>query len=194
MLYGIDVNHNDDVNWKEFKWDFIFTKATESHNFHDPLFKYRQEKTRELNIPNGPYHFYRPSDATEQAKWFCDFIGPTQKGDLPPVLDWEDESCNDSDATRFWLDYVENFTGQVPIIYGPQYLLQDLNLDPKFSRYPLWIAHPGLSLPLDSSKIPPPWKDVTFLQTAFAENGSKSGYDEDFFNGDIVALNALRKK
>lgn len=192
MLNGIDIYHGDGNTWDKDATgflDFIFVKATEGSGYVDSVYAANVAKARDANIPVGSYHFYRfGDDPLDQAKLFCSVIGAPQKGDLPPVLDWEDRNATNPGDAQIFLDYVEHVCGVTPIIYGGLSFLTDLNLDSKFSRYLLWLAHYS-----SMTVTPKPWSQLTFWQYAEGGDGTHK-YDVNYFNGESSDLQKLVKQ
>lgn len=190
---GIDVSHyQPKVDWHEVKragYEFAFLKASEGHS-PDLMFKAHRASAREAGVLTGAYHFFHPSqDPSQQAKFFLGQVGALQPGDLPCVLDWEatDGMPGQADRERgfLFLDAVERATGHAPIIYGSPYFLQALSLDLRFARFPLWVAHYGVSCPL----VPAPFVTWTFWQSF--DKGQVPGVGRDdvnVFNGDLASL------
>jgi len=110
------------------------------------------------------------------------------------TMDWEttdgDAANHDVEAGWAFLDHIEKATGKIPIIYGSPAFLRELGLPALFTRFPLWVAHYGVSQPL----IPTPWKTWTFWQCN--ENANVAGIanpcDADFFNGTLEQLKLLK--
>ena len=187
---GIDISHhNGVVDFAQVKaagFAFVFAKCSEY--VEDSMFEHNRKEAKAQGLLFGAYHFWHPIKSIQkQVDLFLKYANP-QPGDLLPVLDWEVTdsvaSIADRQAGLLWLDAVRSaIGGKNPIIYGAPYFLQALGLDQKtFAKYPLWIAHYGVSAPL----VPPPWVNWSFWQNS--ENGSVpgisgGGVDVDLFNG-----------
>jgi lysozyme len=192
---GLDVSHFDKtINFDAVKTyrDFVFAKCTEYRP--DDTYEHNRLAARKAGLLFGAYHFFHPrKDAKDQAELFLK-NAKLEPGDLPPVLDWEstDNIPNITDRVRakMWLDVVEAAYGKAPIIYGAPYFLQALNLDVTFTKYPLWVAHYGTTMPL----VPDPWRVWSFWQhTSTGEvPGIPAPYEDlDVFNGPIENLRKL---
>jgi lysozyme len=151
---GIDISkYQQNVNWDEIaaqKFEFAYVKATEGASLADSKFKDNWQAIRQVGIKRGAYHFFRPTvNALAQAKNFLD-VARLEPGDLPPVLDAEDEDGADKAliVTRMqtWLDIVEKRYGVKPIIYTSQKYYYNYVVG-NFDDYPLWIAKYGNSKP-----------------------------------------------
>jgi lysozyme len=158
--FGIDVSHhNGRIDWQQVvdsQVTFAIAKATEGNSFVDPAFDYNWVEMRRKRIVRGAYHFFRPAiDPIAQAKNFLRLVGNTiHSSDLPPVLDFEAyptyvreeflsiDVKERSARVKAWLDYVEDATDRVPMIYTNYSSWHEMmgNTD-SFSRHPLWIAH-----------------------------------------------------
>lgn len=193
IVRGLDVSHYDGpIDFKTVKLsgrEFAFAKCTE-YNV-DNTYARNKVQAQNAGMLFGAYHFFHPSrDPKAQAE---NFLSRAQlgKGNLVPVLDWEssDDIPNATDRARAseWLQIVEKAVGRPPIIYGSPYFLHTLNLGTSFSRYPLWVAHYGTTVPL----VPDPWTNWAFWQ--HSEKGAVPGIpapdeDLDIFNGTYADL------
>src|SRR3954454_15297687 len=200
---GIDTSHYQhapSLNWNAVRADgvrFAFLKATEGRTFTDPYFHADWQATSEAGLYRGAYHFARPSigTASAQAAYFASVIGPqTGPGTLPPVLDLETTGgLGRSDLitwTQTFLTSLERLTGRTPIIYvSPAFWEDNLGNSNAFVKYPLWVAHYGVSTP----RVPGGWPSWTFWQTT--SSGGVSGIsgrvDKDLFNGSMHQLRRL---
>lgn len=163
---GIDVSHYQKrIDWvkvKESGVSFAIIKATESNNFVDPRFDYNWTRTRQLGIPRGAYHFFRPKiDPRAQAQQFMKIAGQTlHSTDLPPVLDieaspefvrleWTELKVEERlRRVKVWLETIESETGRKPMIYTGFYSWFDyLGNSSMFVDYPLWIAAYNVTTP-----------------------------------------------
>lgn len=203
-LLGIDVSHWESTcDWQKlYKAGvrFMFAKATESTNFADAALKSHTDAARAAGVLVGAYHFMRSGDGLKQADWFLKTIA-RMKLDLPCVLDWEvlDAKKSKNQQTfeaMTWLHEVEKATGKPCIVYGGYYFLKDLDLDDAFAKYPLWLAHYGITEA--QLKVPKPWKDWTIWQTS--ESGVLPGVpkgtevDVNKFKGNMIDLLNLCRK
>ncbi|WP_018478646.1 glycoside hydrolase family 25 protein [Pontibacter roseus] len=147
-LLGIDVSkYQRNINWEKVRDNdvsFAFIKATEGAKLKDSHFSKNWEKTAEVGIIRGAYHFYRPNVSPDvQAN---NFVGAVtlQPGDLPPVLDVEVRGRQPLNHFRGdlkeWLVLVERAYGIKPVIYTGYSFYKDY-LEGYFDEYPLWIAH-----------------------------------------------------
>lgn len=160
--HGIDISHhNSNVDLAAIEQNFIYMKATEGVSFVSPVHAARMRAALLLKKNCGSYHYYKPKlDPLEQAEHFCRNL----TGNMNPVLDLEDPYDSGPQLIKdikIFLDYVENYTGKVPVIYTGYYYILGLKLPAEFARYPLWLAWYTTS---DKVKAPAPWAQWTFWQ------------------------------
>lgn len=201
-VFGIDVSHyQESIDWSkvfsEQKIDFVFLRATAGIDNSDKKFKQNWDAVKNANVIRGAYHYYRPDEnSEEQANFFIQNVN-LEEGDLPPVLDIEKYSRNQSlqslkNGLLNWLEIIEAHYKITPIIYTyNKFYVSAIFDDPRFEKYPIWIAwynvkkHPDLIL-----------KEWIFWQ--FTDKGIikgiKGDVDINVFNGKIQDLDGLRLK
>jgi GH25 family lysozyme M1 (1,4-beta-N-acetylmuramidase) len=198
---GIDVSHwQGTIRWSQVKSDgisFAFMKATEGTTYPDPTLKTNWAGAQAVGIYRGAYHFARPSTGTAaaQARYFVSKVGSfSGAGVLPPVLDLEASGGLGVSALRTWtstfLTTVESLTGRTPIVYvSPAFWEHYLGNSTAFTRYPLWIAHYGVTAP----RVPGGWGRYTFWQRTSSGqvDGIAGDVDMNRFNGSSADLAAL---
>ena len=198
---GIDVAHwQGTINWSKVKaagMQFAFMKATESTTYTDTQLATNWAGVQAAGLYRGAYHFARPKVGTApaQAKYFVSKVGSFQgAGTLPPVLDLEASGGLGVTALRSWtaswLQTVEQLTGRTPIIYvSPAFWEHYLGNSTAFTRYPLWIAHYGVTTP----RVPGGWPTWTFWQrtSSGTVSGISGNVDMNRFNGTTAQLAAL---
>lgn len=190
-VHGIDVSrYQKRVNWSlvrkmkdgDITLKFAFIKATEGADLLDQQFVRNWKKARENNLVRGAYHFF--SDASsghEQAMHFIKHV-KLLPGDLPPVLDVENFSGNDSEAfvneIEIWLKVVKDYFHITPIVYSNASFYNKY-LQDRFSEYPLWVAH------YQNRKQPAVDRDWQFWQhnEGGRVNGINAFVDFNVFNG-----------
>lgn len=151
--HGIDVSHHQGkIDWetvKNFRFDdnlkiaFAYLKATEGFSRQDKQFARNWKECKRLNIRRGAYHFYIPSrDPVAQADNFVKTVGNSM-GDLPPVLDFEQDNGQSREQIirdlNIWLNLIEKKYGTKPLIYT-SYHYYKTYLKGNFDEYKLWIA------------------------------------------------------
>jgi lysozyme len=193
MTEGVDVSHYNhliDFDYlKSRNYGFVILKATEGIDYVDAKFARRWRTLKNLNMIRGAYHFFHPSkDPFAQAKLFCETVGPLDSLDFL-ALDWETTDgiprYQDVSNGLFFLQQLEVLSNKIPIIYTTPYFGDALILPQNFNKYPLWVAHYGVSRPM----IPGPWVKFDFWQ--YSQTGhipSMSPVDLNVFNGDYNAL------
>jgi MYXO-CTERM domain-containing protein len=199
--YGIDVSRfQGDINWDMVAASdvkFAFIQISRSLTDIDAKFPYNWKRAKEVGILRGAYQRFHPGeDVIAQADLFLAKLGPFQAGDLPPVLDVEDQDAQTATQiaakVRQWVEYVEQKLGVRPIIYTNFYFWRDKVGGADFSDYPLWIANYGSSCPL----VPGAWDDWTIHQYSSTVNVpgiTANTCDVNKFNGTLAELQALAK-
>jgi len=197
-LDGIDVSYwQGEINWTQVAndgVDFAFVRLGDGL-FFDPEFHDNWQSAKAEGIVVGAYQYFRPgTDPEDQANLLLQEMGTLQAGDLPPVLDVEDDDGYPANhvvqAIHDWMAVVEPAIGRKPIIYTSKYMWQSVAGDSyDFDDYPLWAANWFVNCP----DIPTPWDDWIVWQTS--DSGSVDGIggnvDLDVFNGDYNDLMAF---
>jgi GH25 family lysozyme M1 (1,4-beta-N-acetylmuramidase) len=179
---------------------FAFVKATEGRELTNPYFAQDWAAVRAAGLYRGAYHYAWPDadadDAVTEAENFVATVGVTNRpGDLPPVLDLEQDGGLDPTALAAWaqtfLTTVQAATGRTPILYTyPTFWAGSMGSSDDFTAYPLWIAHYGATTPTIT-----PWSRWTFWQ--HSSTGTVSGIstvggtDVNRFNGTAAELARL---
>lgn len=162
---GIDVSHyQGSIDWSRLRnanmgsdpVSFVMIKATEGGTLMDDYFNENFYQARRNGLLRGAYHFLTPDvKAKEQARFFLR-QAHLEEGDLPPVLDIEDErkwlasGKSKAEIQRMalaWLEEVEEHYGVKPIIYSSYRFRRDILSDKRFDAYPFWMAHYYVSQP-----------------------------------------------
>lgn len=162
---GIDVSHyQENIDWQRLRnanmgsdpVSFVIIKATEGVSLMDDYFNENFYQSRRNGLIRGAYHFLTPDvSAKKQAKFFLRQVH-LEEGDLPPVLDIEDErkwlasGKNKKQIQRMaldWLEVVEKHYGLKPIIYSSYRFRRDILDDKRFNEYPFWMAQYYVSAP-----------------------------------------------
>ncbi|MFL0248848.1 GH25 family lysozyme [Clostridium neuense] len=169
-MKGIDIsNLNETVNIASVKsagYGFIISKITEGCTFIDKYGRQNVANTKSNGLIAGAYHFARFMDkdrAIEEAEFFkancpsnVDFV----------VLDFEQQCHGDmTDACLAFLDIISSIAPAL-IYCNPNYI--NLYLNFRITKYPLWIAHYGVSSP-----SVPKWGSYAIWQ--YSEYGSVPG-------------------
>jgi GH25 family lysozyme M1 (1,4-beta-N-acetylmuramidase) len=200
---GIDVSrwqHGASLNWAKVRGDgvtFAFIKATEGSFYTNSYLAGDWAGARRNGIFRGAYHFARPSrgSAAAQARYFVRQAGTFgRRGDLPPVLDLEDNGGLGVSGlrrwVRTWLRTTQELTGRKPIIYTSPYFWESrMGNAGAFRDFPLWVAHYETARP----RVPGGWSHWTFWQRT--DNGRIDGIsgavDINRFSGTRAQLARL---
>lgn len=206
MIQGIDISHQNDINWELISDNikFVYHKATQGVSFVDPEFNTRWQYLKSTDLLRGCYHFLTSTGtAQQQADNFLscnvDFSKPNV---LPPMLDFEDQvpallnSQITSNKQAFiqlitdWTDIIQKATGRTVIHYSYKNFFAEYLNNHSWPN-PLWIAayqSQQPSLPVGYSKYTI-WQNSQYGHL----NGSLTGgdVDMDVFNGTIEELTAL---
>jgi lysozyme len=197
---GIDVSYyQGNIDWEIVKANnikFVFIRVSDGLIKVDPKFDFNWKKTKEVGLIRGAYQFFRPNqDPEEQAKVFLDIInssGGLNDNDLPCVLDIENTGGGDgthiSDSIYIWINYIQENTNKIPIIYTGPYFWELNKISDEFAIYPLWTAH--YTVNNKCPFIPDPWDEWAFWQ--FTGSGRVGGVpnivDINIYNGSYDEL------
>jgi len=203
---GIDISHwqgNFDGEISEENGNaFVIIKASDGFilnpNSDDPLVAESfPGYTKEAVLSNhlvGAYHFFQPSvSAARQALAFLRALEMVEEQNLPPVLDLEATVNTTKELFQGmvleWLNIVEDQTGQVPMLYTNTSYYDLWLSDPRFDKYPLWIANWSDYLTMPSL----PFRRSTWELWQWTSegnggaNGVQSAYvDLNRFNGSVI--------
>nr|MBA3539619.1 hypothetical protein [Deltaproteobacteria bacterium] len=198
-VYGIDVSRfQGAIDWQKVKNAdvvFAYIQISRSLTDLDLKFDYNWRRAKEVGIIRGAYQRFQPDqDVVGQANVFLDALGPYQPGDLPPMLDVEDDGglapAVIAQRVRQWMDLVEPVVGVKPVIYTGFYFWRDEVGNADFSEHPLWIANYSATCPL----VPDRWATWTFHQyssSAMIPGITANTVDVNKFNGTRAQLLAL---
>jgi lysozyme len=199
QIHGIDVSkYQNRIGWEAvqkmnvsgLKLHFAFIKASEGISNVDGYFKRNWKKAKEAGMVRGAYHFFIASkDGRTQAEHFIRQV-KLESGDLPPVLDVEQNFGRSAEQVRKevkkWLDITEAYYGVRPIIYT-YVVFYEKYLRGYFDDYPLWVAH---YLQPNQPRIERSWSFWQHSEKGRV-NGITSKVDFNVFNGDSTSFRAL---
>jgi lysozyme len=199
-VFGIDVSrHQGHIDWdllsdfrfKYHKIDFVFIKATESVKWHDKQFKSNWKQAKKHSIVRGAYHFFDPrEDAATQMHNFFKRV-KIEEGDLPPMLDVEQESrISTSEYRRKVLEclkLMEQHYELKPILYVNNNFYESYFSTAAFKSYPLWISQLTNTAPEQDD-----WILWQFSHTGIIP-GINEYVDVNAFNGSKEDFNILIK-
>lgn len=198
-MNGIDVSkYQSYIYWTSVKQmkidsitiDFAFIKATEGLSNADAMFKRNWLLSKENNITHGAYHYFiATKNGKQQAKNFIKNVR-LEKGDLPPVVDIEqDFGLNNKtlkNNLKECLIELEKHYNVKPILYSYVDFYHNF-LGDDFDEYPLWVAH------YTEEKKPNINRHWLFWQHSDAGrvNGITEKVDFNVFSGDSMLFQNL---
>ncbi len=198
-LYGIDVSRfQGAIDWNLVKGSgvvYAYIQISRSLTDIDVRFPYNWRRAKEVGILRGAYQRFQPDqDVIGQASLFLEKLGPFVPGDLPPMLDVEDDGGLPpsviAQKVEQWMDHVEPILGVKPLIYTGYYFWRDQVGPGDFADHPLWIANYSATCPL----VPAPWSRWAFHQysaSARIPGITANTVDVNKFNGTLADLEAL---
>lgn len=198
LTFGFDVSQfQGEINWEKvdsvehrFPLNFVFVRATAGNDKVDTRFDENWVAAKRHHFIRGAYHYYRPNEnSIEQANNFIKTV-TLHKGDLPPVLDIEKLSENQSiDSLKVglkrWLQKVDKHYKVRPIIYtGEKYYNDFLKED--FTEYTFWVANYNFFV----ENIKDDWLFWQFTEKARID-GIEQRVDINIYNGTPKMLQYL---
>lgn len=157
-MKGIDVSsHNGNINWEAVKSsgvEVVIIKTTEGVDFIDSMVNQHYNGAKSVGLNIGFYHFMsEKTSPTRQAEDFYNCI-KDKSYNVIPTLDIEVNNYGRSatQITDRCLEFINRFkelSGQDCMIYTGGYFGRD-NLDNRIKCYPGWIAHYGVSSPMET--------------------------------------------
>ncbi|MHB8259904.1 MAG: GH25 family lysozyme [Bacteroidia bacterium] len=203
QVLGIDIsNLQGTIDWTQVAGSgvsFAYAKATEGLTFTDAYYVNNTTQGESNGLYMGAYHFahpdVNPSGAVAEANYFLGVAQPyIISCELPPALDYEVSplltSAQQTQWINDWCNTVQTATGIAPVVYTDQSIAA--SLQSSVNTWGLWIAD------YDNSPTAPPastgvWTSWVFKQywDAGTVAGVSGNVDQDVFNGDITALQAL---
>lgn len=209
---GMDISHfNGLINFAQLSphIQFVYCKASQGAGFKDPTLSSNMASIRQQGLIFGAYHFltFQDSAAVQMQNFLSCGIDFRAPGTLPPVLDIEWQVSSNDAQSQAMNQYILNnknacvqliqdcltqlsaATGRIPMIYTAKSFWTEYFNGVTFPDYPLWVP---------SYQSNPPglfgsWQAYTFWQYsgAGAVTGVAGQVDQDLFNGNKAALNAL---
>lgn len=180
-MKGIDIsNHNGEIDFLKVKKEgieVVIIKATEGINWIDPNLEVYYNSALKAGLEIGFYHFM--SEKTSPLKQAEDFFSAINGKNYTvlPCLDIETNNYGrtSKEITDRCLEFtrrLKELSNQECIIYTGGYFGRD-NLDSRIKYYKAWIAHYGVSVPMNTG-----FNNVVGHQ--YTENGKISG-----INGNV---------
>lgn len=191
--HGIDISsHQAGLNVAGLWADFVIVKSTEDNDYVNPYMVSQANSTLGASKRLGFYHFARPGDAAEQARYFVSAVG-SFRGKATLWLDWEANAVEQGPGwAKTFLDTVRSLTGSTPGIYMNGSALNGYDWSSVASQYPLWYAGGPDYSDYGSSYSDPAVPNVSYwgapLIHQYTEDGRLPGY-----NGTLD-LNRLRDR
>ena len=201
---GIDISHHQQtIDWNRLRnasmdndpVTFVIIKATEGETMVDDNFNDNFFEARHNDFVRGAYHYLSPTtSARRQAEFFLHQVH-LEEGDLPPVLDVEEEDKwkaagksrrQIEDMALTWLRIVGKHYHVRPIIYSNYKFRTDVLSDSAFNQYPFWVAH---------YYVEKPRGDIRWLFWQHTDCGRVEGIrgtvDCNLFNGTRQQLDSI---
>jgi lysozyme len=199
-MHGIDVSHHNGlIDWQEVKAmnvkgitiQFSFIKATQGVTMEDPQFPRNWKQSRKFGITRGAYHFFNEfKPGKEQAEHYIATLGDLLPGDLPPVLDIEENRGVAKEIlikeALIWLQIVESHYKIKPIIYTFVNFYEN-QLGSAFDGYPFWAAHYNEK---QQPRTDRSWSIWQHNEKGHV-NGISTNVDFNVFKGDIFEFKRL---
>ena len=191
--HGIDISsHQSGLNVAALWADFVIVKATEDNDYVNPYMVSQANSTLGASKRLGFYHFARPGDAAEQARYFVSAVG-SLRGKATLWLDWEANAVPQGPGwAKTFLDTVRSLTGSTPGIYMNGSALNGYDWSAVASQYPLWYAGGPDYSDYGSSYSDPAVPNVSYwgapLIHQYTEDGRLPGYS------GTLDLNRLRDR
>ena len=195
---GCDISHwQGEVDFEKMRKagaQFVILKASQA-NWTDRRFLENYRAARQAGLLVGMYHYLDWSmPSVQQARYFAGLI-VDYPPDIEPIVDYEERKNAPNrlaaiSALNIFVRTVEHLTSRVSIIYtSPGYWREYGDTGESWARYPLWIAHYGVEMPI----VPKPWSNWLFWQYTDRGPGAHYGVssrmiDLDWFNGTVEQL------
>ncbi|WP_430411572.1 GH25 family lysozyme [Kordia sp.] len=197
---GIDISkfqgHEiNDINTSNTDLNFVICKATGGITYTDPDFSTNWNAITKQGFVKGAYHFYYTNDAPQpQSNNFITALGDNFPSDaFPPIVDFEETSIKTQDKNQIvsdlltFLGILEEKYGRVPMIYTDVNVGNEYLNDPRFKKYPLWIANYTTK---SAPTMPGAWTGTEWVLWQQSDNYKigDTANDYDLFNGDLQQL------
>lgn len=190
MLKGIDISmHNGTVDFVKVKnagHKVVIIKATEGVDYVDPYLEKHYNGAKAQGLEIGFYHFMsEKTSPTQQAVDFWNAI-KDKKMTVIPTLDIETNNMGRtktqiSDRCVEFLNKFKSLSGLDCMIYTGGFFGRD-NLDNRVKKYLGWIAHYGVSKPMETG-----FKVIGHQYTETGTIGGISGkFDLNNFEDGVV--------
>lgn len=192
IYQGIDVSQwQGDINYQEVAEDgidVVYMKATEGTSYIDPYFETNYENAKQNGLKVGFYH-YVLARTVEEAQDEAQFFASTISGKSPDcrlAMDFESfgnlNNAQINQISEAFLERLQELTGKEVVIYSDTFNARNTFSLSLASRYPLWIAEYGVTVPGNSN-----WEEwVGFQYSNMGEIAGIDGYvDRDQYTDGI---------
>jgi GH25 family lysozyme M1 (1,4-beta-N-acetylmuramidase)/peptidoglycan hydrolase-like protein with peptidoglycan-binding domain len=189
-MRGIDVsNHNNTIDFRKVKnsgIEVIYIKATEGTTYQDPYLERNYNGAVLVGLKVGFYHYLVKTSIPEtQAENFYANIS-NKISNLRVCLDLEENGFNVMDYALRFIKRFEELSNLPIVIYASPYFIND-NIDSRLSRYPLWVAHYGVSIPMNNNVWGASYVGHQYSSTGIVD-GINGNCDLDNFNDGIFII------
>ncbi len=220
-IQGIDVStYQGTIDWDRVAnagIKFAFIRASDSTFGEDGQFARNWREARRVGILRGAYQFFRPNRSiSEQTNVLLDLLDLHGAGELPPVLDIEQDPAGEhyglsrdaiASAILEWREIIEGATGTVPIVYTNSFWNDWVGDEARraMGDAPLWVANwfPGRDCAANPGSccptLPSSWSRWDFHQ--YTADGVIPGIDPNvntvdlnLFNGSFEDLQAFSQR
>lgn len=145
---------------------FVLVRASDGLR-PDTSFARHWAAASKVGLVRGSYHYYRVQvNPLAQVRLYLSVLGTLGAQDIAPVLDVEEQSFPASGTPASLakvqtdlltaLEAIERQTGRTPMIYTNLTIGNRWLDDPRFSRFPLWIADWSHR---DQPRLPTAWRE-----------------------------------
>ena len=194
-MKGIDIStHNGSIDFNAVKnsgVEVVIIKATEGVDFVDSMVNQHYIGAKSVGLNIGFYHFMsEKTDPYRQAEDFYNCIKDKSYNCLPTldieVNNYGRSAAEITDRCLTFLNRFKELSGKDCMIYTGGYFGRD-NLDSRIKCYPGWIAHYGVSSPMETG-----FRVVGHQYTETGRvNGVNGNVDVNNFNEGIFLDNAV---
>lgn len=158
-LKGIDISnwqgYVDFAKVKQSGVQVVYIKATEGTYYTDKYLNSNYNGAKAQGLSIGFYHFFRPvneANTLAQAQYFVNAV-KDKTFDCRLALDIEVTGNLSRDylskLADMFMQEVKRLSGKETVLYTYTYFAKS-NLNSSLSKYPLWIAHYGVTTPGDN--------------------------------------------
>ena len=195
-VWGIDTSfYSNQIDWKKFRdagGTFAIIKMLDGTGY-DSWFERNYKSAKDAGVYVSTYQWlysHRLKNVEAQAKAYAAALKAFPVDFYPSVdYEWYGSANPTSDDMEQYMNVFTSESDYIPMIYSAPGYLNDsaYKLGTSFSKYPLWLAHYGVSQP----DIPKPFISWMFWQVTDKADGrmlgssvyGESEIDANYFNG-----------